>query len=460
MERTEIEAAFMNVAALAYHFRLTLRLNLRSKQAMVYGYLVPFFFLIAFGSVFRSGVPPLLGEMGQLLTITVLGGACFGLPTALVAERERGVWRRYRLLPSAGGLLASVLLARFLIVASAALMQIILARLFYGTPFPAHPVQVLVAFTFVTFSFMGMGLVIAALADNVPAVQALGQSVFLPMIMIGGVGVPLRVLPAWVQILAGFLPGRYAVQAIQNGFMGSRGLSGSAFDLVALTVIGLAAGVAGTRLFRWDANQHTTRSGKRWVALALLSWILIGIVAQFTGRLKPVPAFVVAPGMSGAEPYESVTTAQIESITYDNLPSDDGTVTPLVPAGAKPRDFDDRDRLQEIARKLATWPAAHEGSVGQRVRNLLSAAAVADVTEDPLEGYIARAIFQQMQAEYPRDQLVKILAWVILDPNGGTVFSAAPELDLQGKVAGEIVRQRDDIYARKFLGRLLGKMSG
>ncbi|HTP35075.1 MAG TPA: hypothetical protein VMJ75_23020, partial [Candidatus Acidoferrales bacterium] len=81
------------------HFLLTIGLNFSNPQAIVYGYLVPVFFLVAFGSVFRSDTPPLLSRMGQILTITILGGACFGLPTALVAERERGIWRRYRLLP-------------------------------------------------------------------------------------------------------------------------------------------------------------------------------------------------------------------------------------------------------------------------------------------------------------------------------------------------------------------------
>jgi ABC-2 type transport system permease protein len=290
-------------------------------------------------------------------------------------------------------------------------------------------------------------------------VQALGQSIFLPMIMIGGVGVPLRVLPAWVQTLAGFLPGRYAVEVIQTCFNGPRGLSGSGFDLIALAAIGLAACVAGAKLFRWDANQHVSRLAKGWVALALLSWLAVGAAAQFTGRLKPVPAFVVAPGAFGAEAYESVTAAQINGITYDNLPPDDGTITPLAPAGTRPKDVDDRDRLDAIAQKLATWPPAHEGMVGQRVRNLLSAAAIADVTEDPLEGPIARVVFQRMQADYPREQLIKVLASIILDPQGGTVMHSAPELELRGNVAAEIVRDRDAIYARKFLGRLLGKIS-
>ena len=68
------------------------------------------------------------------------------------------------------------MVGRFVIVLSAAVLQIGLARAIYGTYLPSHPLGLLVAFTFVCFSFLGLGLVIAMLADSVPAVQALGQS--------------------------------------------------------------------------------------------------------------------------------------------------------------------------------------------------------------------------------------------------------------------------------------------
>ena len=45
------------------------------------------------------------------------------------------------------------------------------------------------------------------MADNVPAVQALGQCIFLPMLIIGGVAVPLASLPDWAQHLSAFFPG-------------------------------------------------------------------------------------------------------------------------------------------------------------------------------------------------------------------------------------------------------------
>ena len=157
---------------------------------------VPTIFLIAFWVLYRYDRVPLARHMGELLTVTALGGACFGLPTTMVSERERGVWRRYRLAPvRTGTLLASTVAARYVLLVLAGLLQVALAMAI-GMPLPNHPLDLWIAFSFVAFALLGLGLVIATLADNVPAVQALGQCIFLPMLIIGGVAVQLSSLPA------------------------------------------------------------------------------------------------------------------------------------------------------------------------------------------------------------------------------------------------------------------------
>ncbi len=445
------------LSGLVHHLLFTLKLNFRSMQAIVYGYLVPIFFLIAFGTLFRWGKPPLLGQMGELLTISALGGACFGMPTGMVSDRERGVWRRYRLLPaSTAGLVVSTMLARFVLIASAAVLQILLARICYGTWFPRHPLELLLAFCFVAFSFEGMGLVIAAAADSVPAVQALGMAVFLPMIMIGGVGVPLATLPVWAQKLAGFLPGRYAVEALQSCIDRPAGLASKGFALIALLVIGIAGCVAGARLFRWDANQQFRASARGWVLLAVGSWIAVGITASVTGNLKPVRA-VVASGAD--EPWNRISDAQIQAIPFTGLPPDDGNVAPVARSTKNLPVPEDQKRIDQICQAMEAWDPGHQGGDAQRVRNYLSAASVADISEqDPLEAQIARAVFDRLETDFDKDDLIHILAYIVLNPNTGTVITDAPELDIHGPINADEVRQRDGLYALKLLGRLLGKL--
>jgi len=270
------------------HLLTTLRLNHRNKQALVFGYGVPIISLFAFGSIFGKTVDAL--ELAQVLTITALGGACFGMPVSIVSDRERGVWRRYRLAPvSTVTLIASVMITRFLIMLSSALLQIALARLIFKTEWPASPLQLLAAFTLVSFAFLGMGLVIAMVARTASAVQAIGQMIFLPMIIVGGVGIDWRMLPLWAKHVSVFLPGRYAVEIMRLCILDPSkltrpvpiGLSAASFEIFALGLIGASACLAGAKLFRWDSEQKTRGWALLWGFIALLGWLAVGIIAEY-----------------------------------------------------------------------------------------------------------------------------------------------------------------------------------
>ena len=539
------------IDAFLHQFRVSLRLHFRNRMALIYSYLFPTIFLIAFWVLYRYDRVPLARHMGELLTVTALGGACFGLPTTMVSERERGVWRRYRLAPvRTGTLLSSTVAARYVLLVLAGLLQVALAMA-VGMPLPNHPLDLWIAFTFVAFALLGLGLVIATLADNVPAVQALGQCIFLPMLIIGGVAVQLSSLPDWAQHVSAFFPGRYAVEAMQTAVTG-QGLRVMGFSLMALLLIGLAGFVAGIRQFRWDAEQRfAQRSGKGWVAMALVAWAAVGLLAESRGRIGPVdivpeyatplspprttiaaatssssssvpsttttippeppapepkasappappPATTTserststvpvkpsaekevnkdvnkevnkaaAPSTSGPPPllpepasWRAVTPAHIDEIVFPRLPSDSGVVSPIARLD-EPMDPEVETDLEEIRTKLATWGPGQVADPVQRVRNVLYVAAVPDVFQIPLERFVPHVVFERLQADVPKDDLIKVLYWVATHPNGGD-DSAVDDLRSAGlKVNGpsdmDQTRERVMLYALKLLGRLVGKI--
>ena len=537
------------IDAFLHQFRVSLRLHFRNRMALIYSYLFPTIFLIAFWVLYRYDRVPLARHMGELLTVTALGGACFGLPTTMVSERERGVWRRYRLAPvRTGTLLSSTVAARYVLLVFAGLLQVALAMA-VGMPLPNHPLDLWVAFSFVAFALLGLGLVIATLADNVPAVQALGQCIFLPMLIIGGVAVQLSSLPEWAQHVSAFFPGRYAVEAMQSSVTG-QGLGVMGFSLLALLLIGLAGFVAGIRLFRWDAEERfAQRGGKGWIAVALAAWATVGLLAESQGRIGPVeivteyaaapprvpmdptpaaptpppaaapaatPAPAPAPGGSSLpqlssspalspaeksataqgdkqkpqlekprepptpatpppqpsttgpppplpEPasWQAVTPAHIDEIVFPRLPSDAGVVSPIAPPD-EPLDPEVETDLEEIRSRLVTWGPASAADPVQRVRNVLYVAAVPDVFQMPLERYVPHIVFERLQGDIPKPDLIKILFWVATHPNGGD-DSAVDDLRSAGlKVNGpgdmDQTRERVMLYALKLLGRLVGKI--
>ena len=318
---------------------MALRLHFRNKLAIIYSYLFPTLFLLAFWVLYRYDQVPLARHIGELLTVTALGGACFGLPTSLVSERERGVWRRYRLAPvRTGQIVASTLVARYALLVLAAVLQLTLAMAL-GMPLPRHPVELWLAFTAVAIAFLGLGMVIAMLANTVPAVQALGQCIFLPMLIIGGVAVPLASLPPWAQRVASYFPGRYAVDAIQSTVTGP-GLGAAGFSVVALLVIGAAGCLAGARMFRWDSQHRLATGAYGWLAVALAAWVGVGLAADARGigTAPPTEARATQPAVVPVPtpaPEPSSTRAPEPRVPSFRAPSPRGHLSGL--AGPHPR---------------------------------------------------------------------------------------------------------------------------
>lgn len=457
----------MSTLALVLHqTALSLKLNFRNRMAVIYGYLFPLIFLVAFWAIWRNDEVPLALHLGQLLTVTVLGGACFGLPTTLVAERERGVWRRYAITPvPVWVFIASLLAARLVLLLSAALLQLALGFAF-GMPAPLHPGALLVTFTVAAAAFIGLGLVIAMLADTVPAVQALGQCIFLPMLMVGGVAVPLSTLPDWAQHVSAFFPGRYAVAAMQSAVTG-RGLAGTGFDLAALLLIGAAGGLAAARMFRWDgAERFAARPGNAWLLLALGMWIAVGAAAEWRGQVHVISAVdsEALPRASDFRPaaampasWEDVGVADFAAIAFERLPPDSGIVAPIAGPGEVPNPLVD-ERIARIAAALDTWKPGMVADPVQRVRNWLAVLAVPDVLQmDPLERFLPPLVLGRLRAMFGDPDLAKLLYWVAMHPEGGddTVMRHLDTLGLP-VISGPMrkPRARVMLYAFKFLERV------
>jgi len=532
--------------ALLHQIGMSLRLHARNKMALVYGYLFPTIFLVAFWVLYRFEQVPLVRHVGELLTVTALGGACFGLPTTIVSERERGVWRRYRLTPvSTATLMSGTVVARYLLLVVAGLLQLVLA-MGLGMPLPRHPFDLFVAFTLVSFAFIGLGLVIAMMADNVPAVQALGQCIFLPMLIIGGVAVPLASLPDWAQRLSAFFPGRYAVDALQSTVTGT-GLGAAGFSVLALVLIGAAGCLAGAKMFRWDSEQRfAATAGKGWVSVALAAWLAVGLMSETQGRRTagtpaenassappvetpavqpppvppqtaaatppghvsaPAPEIIPAPppavskpaapaepppavrseptspgspasapatasapspgpgatpGTSPPAAWRDVTLEDIErDLIFTRLPPDSGVVTPIAPFDEEPDEIT-AAQLDKMRLALPEWQPGKVPDPVQRVRNFLYVAAVPDVFQmQELERFVPLVVYERIQEDIPKEDLIKILYWIATHPFDGD-DKAVDELRPLGLFNGpadmEQTRGRSSVYAVKLLGRIIGKL--
>jgi hypothetical protein len=96
----------------------------------------------------------------------------------------------------------------------------------------------------------------------------------------------------------------------------------------------------------------------------------------------------------------------------------------------------------------------------QRVRNFLYVAAVPDVFQmQDLERFVPLVIYERIQEDIPKEDLIKILYWIATHPFDGD-DKAVDELRPLGLFNGpadmEQTRGRSSVYAVKLLGRITG----
>jgi hypothetical protein len=182
-----------------------------------------------------------------------------------------------------------------------------------------------------------------------------------------------------------------------------------------------------------------------------------------TAHLRPVSTLAIAcvilltAAAPEKEPYEAITDKEIASITYEDASIDNGFVTPLA-KDLSHLDEDRKKRLDEYENKLDDWEPGKEKKLGQRVRNWMAVTTYADLGRSEFEAEVPYVVFERLRKEIPKDKLIKALAWVILKPQEGKTVTKAPDLGVDEDLDEGEVRARSAIYAKKLLGRLLGKL--
>ena len=187
-----------------------------------------------------------------------------------------------------------------------------------------------------------------------------------------------------------------------------------------------------------------------------------GCGAPVTPPTVPVPAPVETKAPEPArelEPWEKITAQEIDAITYEDCDDDFGVTFPFLPD--LERVGDDEQRKKSFAdwrEKLENWDCNGELKTEQKVRNFISLMALVDVMQMEFEGETPLVLFERMKKEIPREQLLKAAAYCALKPEAGTVLDKCPDVGIDDGSSEERVRDRVSTYAKKVLGRLLGKL--
>ena len=250
------------MTAFTTHFAFEFKTGLRNATLLMMNYLFPLGFYAIMGLVMTRINPAFKESLIPAMVIFVaMASMLLGLPSPLVEQREAGIFRSYKIngvpalsilgIPALTTMLHT-LIASALIVATAAPL--------FGGALPTLGGLCLITLLTV-FTFGALGALIGVVSANSRATVLWSQLIFLPSMLLGGLMMPLSLLPPSVLAVSALLPPAQAMQAFMGLAYGQETTLNPTVCVGVLAATAILAFGLAIYLFNWDrVNQVPPRA--------------------------------------------------------------------------------------------------------------------------------------------------------------------------------------------------------
>ena len=264
--------------AFAIHFGFEFKAGLRNATAMLMNYLFPLGFYVLMGIVFSQIVPTFKDTMiAAMLIIAAMSSNLLGLPDPLVTSREAGIYRSFKIngVPAVSILAIPVFSAMIHSLIVAAIIAMTAPLVFKATPPTSWGMLVLIALLTI-FTFGAIGALIGVASPSSRATVLWTQLIFLPSMLLGGLMIPISVLPEAVRPFAALLPSSHAMQAFSGLAFGQETVFDPVRSAIILASSAILAFGLAIYLFNWD-SRNASRRGHPLLALLAAAPYVVGL---------------------------------------------------------------------------------------------------------------------------------------------------------------------------------------
>ena len=266
--------------------RTRIQLAMRNKMFFFFSVVFPLGIFFLYAGIFARSNPRAVSFfLGPVIAFNVMG-SFWGLSAALVMFREQGILRRFHVTPvTATDMLASSLLANFVLTLPTVTIELFFARFIFHVPSLGNLLSLVVLVTVGTVSFGSLGLVVASVTNTMQETQVLNQLIWLPLIFLSGASFPLAYLPSSVQHFSLFLPATYLVTALQSALYESFPVWKLLIQISVLALWAILTFFVAAQLFRWEPEIKIPRKAKLWALATALPFFLLGAWENGNGKI-------------------------------------------------------------------------------------------------------------------------------------------------------------------------------
>jgi ABC-2 type transport system permease protein len=171
------------------------------------------------------------------MALTVITGSLQGVATAISREKEQGTM---------DGLLASpiphisIILGKVTAQTVRGLIQgfliLVLSIILFGVRIYGNPIIMVIVMVLGTASFVGVGIIMTAVAPDQETAQMMTVLLQFPMMFVSGILFPIDQMPTWLQLVGKSMPLYYAADALRKVIILNASLTTIMPDMIILII--------------------------------------------------------------------------------------------------------------------------------------------------------------------------------------------------------------------------------
>ncbi len=235
------------------------RLFLREPAAAFFTLAFPLILLFVFGGIFGNDLDPeyydgawgAVDVMVQGYIGLIIGTIVFiGMPVTIASYRQYGILKRLRATPvTASSIIGSQLLVNLVMFVLGVILLLVVGWIVYDLRMPESFAGMWAASLLSFVSFAAVGLVLASIFPTSRTAQAAGSAIYFPQMFLSGAAFPRELFPDGMKRVTEFLPMTQINILVTEMWQAG---TWNAVAVMVLLAIGVVAGVAAIRLFRWE----------------------------------------------------------------------------------------------------------------------------------------------------------------------------------------------------------------
>jgi ABC-2 type transport system permease protein len=270
------------MTAFANHFAFEFKTGLRNSTLLLMNYLFPLGFYVMMGLVMTEINPDFDDLLIPAMVVFVaMSSNLLGLPEPLVASREAGIYRSFKIngVPALS-ILAIPTLSTLVHVLIVSTLVALTGAPFFGGAAPTNWGSFALIGLLSAFAFGAIGALIGVISSNSRATVLWSQIVFLPSMLLGGLMIPMTQMPESVRPVSALLPATHVMQAFSGLAYGESTQIDPWASIAILPVSGALAFGLAVYLFNWDSHNDTRRGNPLLALLVLVPYIVGALLIQ------------------------------------------------------------------------------------------------------------------------------------------------------------------------------------